>query len=178
MITFKAKDFDYSGTKDRVEGECLSTDTKPTEGIANGSCLIEMDTGDRFMFDEAGSQWLNITNPGGGGGAEVWLVGDTGVEQGGMMTFTLSNVDATDHITELWTNAGNYQVFLNGAELPYFLDMSTEDGLKTFADGNTEESISKMVQIQDNGSSVYTAGATYMDASTAPTSVEVSVKAK
>lgn len=39
------------------EGECLSTDTKPTEGWANGSKLIEMDTSKVFMFDEANSQW-------------------------------------------------------------------------------------------------------------------------
>ena len=39
------------------EGECLSTDTKPTDGWANGSKLLEMDTGKVFMFDEANSQW-------------------------------------------------------------------------------------------------------------------------
>ena len=41
------------------EGECLSTDTKPTaaDGWANGSKLIEMDTSKVFMFDEANSQW-------------------------------------------------------------------------------------------------------------------------
>lgn len=60
MITFKAKDLDYSGTKDRVEGECLSTDTKPTTGIANGSVLIEMDTGDIYMFNEAAGAWVKV----------------------------------------------------------------------------------------------------------------------
>ena len=39
------------------EGECLSTDAKPTEGWANGSKLIEMDTSKVCMFDEANSQW-------------------------------------------------------------------------------------------------------------------------
>lgn len=39
------------------EGECLSTDTKPTEGWANGSKLLEMDTGKVFMYDEANGQW-------------------------------------------------------------------------------------------------------------------------
>lgn len=59
MITFKKKDLDYSGTKDRIEGECLSTDTKPTT-YANGSCLIEMDTGDVYMFNEASSTWVKL----------------------------------------------------------------------------------------------------------------------
>ena len=38
----------------------LSTDTKPTELIANGSMCIEMDTGALFMFDAAGAEWKQI----------------------------------------------------------------------------------------------------------------------
>ena len=41
-----------------LEGHGLSTDTKPTEGVANGSTLIEMDTGKVYMFNEAGEEWL------------------------------------------------------------------------------------------------------------------------
>lgn len=39
---------------------CLSTDTKPTEGVANGSILIEMNTGKIYMFNEAGAEWLEV----------------------------------------------------------------------------------------------------------------------
>lgn len=42
------------------EVACLSTDTKPTEGVANGSICIEMDTGSIFMYDEAGAEWLEV----------------------------------------------------------------------------------------------------------------------
>ena len=42
------------------EGVCLSTDTKPTAGIGNGSTLMEMDTGSVYVFDEAGSTWLEL----------------------------------------------------------------------------------------------------------------------
>jgi len=36
----------------------LSTDTpKPTEGIANGSCFIEMDTGKIYFFDAENTTW-------------------------------------------------------------------------------------------------------------------------
>lgn len=42
------------------EVACLSTDTKPTEGVANGSILIEMNTGKIYMFDEAGAEWLEV----------------------------------------------------------------------------------------------------------------------
>lgn len=42
-----------------VEGECKSTDTKPTIGIANGSKLTEMDNGGKLtMFDADSQQWL------------------------------------------------------------------------------------------------------------------------
>ena len=39
---------------------CLSTDTKPTEGIHNGSTLLEMDTGKMYMFDKDNEQWREI----------------------------------------------------------------------------------------------------------------------
>lgn len=38
------------------EGVCLSGDTKP-ENMANGSALIEMDTGKLFLYDASGHQW-------------------------------------------------------------------------------------------------------------------------
>ena len=43
-----------------IEAACLSTDTNPTTGIANGSTCIEMDTGKIFMFNEAGSAWVEL----------------------------------------------------------------------------------------------------------------------
>ena len=36
----------------------LSTDTKPTTGVVNGSAFIEMDTSTIYFFDAAGDQWL------------------------------------------------------------------------------------------------------------------------
>lgn len=46
-------------------GDCLSTDTKPTEGIANGSVLHEMDTSKTFKFDAEGSAWVEVTGESG-----------------------------------------------------------------------------------------------------------------
>ena len=40
-----------------VEGRGLSTDTKPTDGIANGSILLEMDTSTVYMFDADSETW-------------------------------------------------------------------------------------------------------------------------
>ena len=40
-----------------IEAFALSTDTKPTEGILTGSCIIEVNTGKAYLFDEASSTW-------------------------------------------------------------------------------------------------------------------------
>lgn len=40
-----------------VEIACLSSDTKPTEGIGTGSTAIEVDTGNFYLFDESSSTW-------------------------------------------------------------------------------------------------------------------------
>lgn len=56
MIT-KTIEKAYSAGKTYIEGRCLSSDSKPTTGIANGSLLLEMDTATMYMFDEAGQTW-------------------------------------------------------------------------------------------------------------------------
>ncbi len=42
---------------DTYEVYCLSTDTKPTKGMTNGSTLFEMDTSNAFSFDEENVTW-------------------------------------------------------------------------------------------------------------------------
>lgn len=39
---------------------CLSTDTKPTDGVPNGSTCIEIDTGTMYMYDAENDQWCEI----------------------------------------------------------------------------------------------------------------------
>ena len=46
--------------KDLVDAVCLAADTKPTEGIANGSLVLEMDTNKIYAFNEAGSAWIEL----------------------------------------------------------------------------------------------------------------------
>lgn len=38
----------------------LSSDTKPTEGVPNGSSFLEMDTGDVYLFDEENTLWRQL----------------------------------------------------------------------------------------------------------------------
>lgn len=61
MITFDKKTQDIREDEQiyLVEGKCLSTDTKPTD-VANGSCLIEMDTSDVYFFDEQNKTWRKL----------------------------------------------------------------------------------------------------------------------
>ena len=47
----------------------LSTDAKPTEGVGNGSCFIEMDTGKGYFFDVENNEWHEQSGGSGGGGA-------------------------------------------------------------------------------------------------------------
>lgn len=59
MLTYDKTviDFRQDGEIIRVDGKCLSTDAKPTN-VANGSSLIEMDTGTVYLFDENSKQWI------------------------------------------------------------------------------------------------------------------------
>lgn len=43
---------------------CLSTDTKPTQNIPNGSVLIEMDTGKGYLFDAENAEWHELPSGG------------------------------------------------------------------------------------------------------------------
>ena len=60
----------YSAGKVLIEAACLSTDTKPTDGIANGSLCLEMDTGKIYAFNEEASEWIEIGSSSGGGGGD------------------------------------------------------------------------------------------------------------
>lgn len=48
--------------KDKAELELrgLSTDSKPTEDVANGTTFIEMDTGKIYMYDLENEEWKEI----------------------------------------------------------------------------------------------------------------------
>lgn len=56
MITYTIQKA-YNADKQYVEGKCLSSDAKPTENIANGSLMMEMDTSTLYFFDEVNSIW-------------------------------------------------------------------------------------------------------------------------
>ena len=47
-----------------VEGVCLSSDTKPIVGIANGSILFAVNTSDgstkKYMFNQSAAAWVEV----------------------------------------------------------------------------------------------------------------------
>ena len=49
-----------------VEMSCLSTDTKPTAGIAHGSLSHEVDTATISAFNATSGQWVQQVELGGG----------------------------------------------------------------------------------------------------------------
>ena len=44
----------------------LSTDSKPTTGVGNGSIFIEMDTGKGYFFDLENNEWHEQSGGSGG----------------------------------------------------------------------------------------------------------------
>ena len=59
MIT-ALTDRDVSSEKaNAMEYRGLSTDTKPTDA-PNGSVFLEMDTGDVYMYNADGSEWVKL----------------------------------------------------------------------------------------------------------------------
>lgn len=70
----------------------LSTDTKPTVGVVNGDKFVEIDTGDKYVFNGEDLQWVSESGGGGGSGGGVFLVTgtwDVDYDQSGTGTGTI-----------------------------------------------------------------------------------------
>ena len=67
MVRSKRENTYYADEKVLNEFYGLSTDNKPTENVATGSVFFEVDTGDIYLYDEIGEEWIIVSNNGGGG---------------------------------------------------------------------------------------------------------------
>ena len=108
----------------------------------------------------------------GSGDAEVWFVGSEYSDKQYGREFSLSNVGDVDHAIELYNNPDKYLVFLNNELLPYRIE--PVQSLMLWGDTISEETQTKSVSVDLLQKVI----AWFADIATAPTSVEVSVKAK
>lgn len=51
----------FIGDVSVVQVAGLSTDAKPTSGIATGSLFLEVDTGKIYAYDEVGENWNELS---------------------------------------------------------------------------------------------------------------------
>lgn len=70
MVTFNV--YKSTATGIYVEGVCLASDTKPVDGITNGSILFAVNTSDgtvaKYMFNQSAATWVEVQCPCSGGG--------------------------------------------------------------------------------------------------------------
>lgn len=62
MRTLEGKLLDGNVLYAKIAG--LSTDTKPT-GLAMGSEFLEVDTGDKYLYNETSGEWVGGSSDGG-----------------------------------------------------------------------------------------------------------------
>lgn len=92
----------------------LSSDTKPTEGVPNGSTFTEIDTGAEFMFDAAAGNWyLQLANGGGGGTVTAGVASFNGrsgnvLPMAGDYTAVMVGADPAGSAAQALTDANDY----------------------------------------------------------------------
>ena len=62
----KLVDIEFKGGKRYVEIACLSSETKPTEGIVTGSKAWEIDTATVYGYESSTGAWYKQAELGGG----------------------------------------------------------------------------------------------------------------
>ena len=101
MVSFNVYKSTSSGIY--VEGVCLTSDTMPVAGIANGSILFAVDPSDggmiRYMFNQSSASWVETTCPCSGGGSGG---GGEGGDSGGGANVLVVNL-SYDEDTEVST---------------------------------------------------------------------------
>lgn len=112
------------GDKEYVEVFCLSTDTKPTTDIINGSELIEVDTSKTYLFNEVAGDWVEQPS---GGGVEVESLSVTANS-----TYTAPSGKAyspvTVNVPNTYAAGDEGKVVSNGALVAQTSDSVTQNG--------------------------------------------------
>ena len=117
----------------------------------------------------------SMMNQGGGNTSEIWFVGGENYENNGQYFFMLQPTKEIYSFDKLALNPNDYTIILNG-EKELFLVQSNET-FTTWADSETQQEATVVFHIAFP-ENYYEGGIIYLDASIAPTSVEVSVSVK
>ena len=92
----------YEDGKALAEVALASTEAKPTDGLATGSTITEVDTGKTFVLDEDTSTWTEYSSGGGGGGGSSYeLVHSQDIE---VSTTSTSTVTVADIPLQIYTD--------------------------------------------------------------------------
>lgn len=141
---------DGGDNKEWIELTTLSSDTKPTSGIINGSIATEVDTGKVFFFDETAGEWVeqfSFQNAGGGGGVLVanvdpqtqtidktWQEVHDAMTDGKIAALSLvTNVGGTEYATTTMvygavSHGGSYQLMTQQDGETVYWEASSADG--------------------------------------------------
>ena len=99
------KSSQYTNNTVLINGACLSTDSKPTTGIANGSMCLEIDTGKLYAYNEDDGEWVEQPGAGGGGGSG----NGTGIASLILNTRSFSNgTHVTGSLVYVWDDDGDW----------------------------------------------------------------------
>ena len=101
MLTIHNNSYVYDG---------LSSETKPTENIPNGTIFHEIDTGDNYQFNEDAMTWIKQPTSGGGGGGS-----------------DLPDVTAADNGKVLGVVNGNWNKMDNPGKEQFVVNLTIDD---------------------------------------------------
>lgn len=158
MLTY-TDSVDVGNGKILVQAVCLSTDTKPTTGIANGSTLIEINTSKTYMFDEESGEWDEVSQGGGGGGGS----GSSDFSTAQMTIICEESADTNKNITDIVLIEDG--ALTTSVRLPYF-DSISNNGTKVCTvvlyDGNAYGYLVTDDSVTVSGDATYDDGDIYI----------------
>ena len=118
----------------------LSTDQKPLNG-RNGDKFIEINTGKTYLYDEAGSQWTEVSSGSGGGGgssdfttATVTVAAEPGASFYLYMPFTFDSEERTGLLSSGITESGTYTTPLYKGLLGCPITIGSDYSIQTSGD--------------------------------------------
>lgn len=123
----------YEDGKALAEIALASSEAKPTDGLATGSTIVEVDTGKNYVLDEDSATWTEYSSGGGGGSAGGGnFVVEVEVAVDEQMNITVASVSASlSEIQEAFSEGKHIEVAMTSSisNATYILQLSQIDNL-------------------------------------------------